>query len=677
MALQAFTMFLSAALLFQVQLLMGGRLLPWFGGGAGVWSACLAFFQTALLAGYLYAHAIGAWPARRQVLVHAALLALSLALFSIAPDESWKPQPEDDPIVGVLTLLSVHVGLPFVVLSASTVLLQRWLDVERPWALYAASNAGALLGLLGYPFLAEPLWTRSQRTLAWTVGYVLFALLLAWCGLRRWRAGDFGVRADEAAADAPRITTRLLWVLLPACSSAAMLAVSARMTQTVPPTPFLWVLPLAIHLSTFVVAFAGPRWYPRRLVAALFVLSLWPVLNAMYITGVDTWPRVVDSLAGRLGALAAGLFLLCLLCHGELYRNRPQSSRLSSYYLCIALGGALGGMAVALVAPLVFEGHVELSVVLVLTLLVLAVSFTREGWGRTPARVTAALAVLLAAGLGLRLAALEGALREGVVDHRRNFYGTLAVYELNEDDPEWHRFSLVHGVIEHGHQFQRQEWRGLPTAYFTPSAGAGLALTQLRPDGPRHVGVVGLGVGTIAAYGREGDRFRFYEIDPNVVLAARGWFDYLARSRAQIEVVVGDARLSLEREEPQAFDLLILDAFTADVMPVHLLTREAFEVYLSHLAPGGVLAMNVTSRSLEFGPTLAAMAESLSLTALSVESPRGIDGKGSASSWVLMTDDQEFLANPRVRARARLMPDVGAPVWSDERAPILDLIEWD
>lgn len=676
MLLHAITVFLSAALLFQVQLLMGSQLLPWFGGGAGVWTACLAFFQVALLLGYLLAHLLGRWTVRRQAFAHVALAALSIALLPITPGPGWKPEPGGEPVLDVLAILAVHAGLPCVVLAASTVLLQHWLEVERPWILYAASNCGALLGLLSYPFVLEPELTRGQRAELWTGAYLLFVALLAACAAMRWRAGNERAVPDAAEPAEEGAATRVLWVLLPGCSSALMLAITRELSLRVPPTPFLWVLPLSIHLATFAIAFTGERVYPRRIAAAAGILALWPAINALYSSSVDSWVRLVDSFAGRVAALSALLFCACLLCHGELYRARPRRGRLSAFYLSIAFGGAVGGSAVALGAPLWFDSAVELNVALVASTLVLVGGFARGSWHRRHARWATGAAVLLCGALAWRLEDLERRLRAGAIDQRRNLYGHLVVYELDRGDLEWHRLALVSGTIEHGHQLQNLEWKRRPSTYFTPSSGVGLALAW-RPHQKRNIGVIGLGIGTLAAWARAGDRLRFYEIDPNVIALAGERFDYLANCPAEVEIVPGDARLSLEREAPQGFDLLVADAFSAGVPPVHLLTRECFELYLSHLAPGGILALNVTSHTLDFRPVLAAVARALDLGAVLVSSPQGIDGKGSHSRWVLMTRDRAFLEDPRVLARSQPLGEAGERVWTDDRAPLLELIDWD
>ncbi len=665
---------LSAFLLFLVQPIMARLVLPLFGGSAAVWSACLVFFQTALLVGYLYAHLlVRRLGARAQGTLHLTLLAGSLAVLPLAPDPSWAPEGAGAPAARILALLATAIGLPYAVLSATSPLLSAWYAGRTgdplPYRLYALSNAGSLLALVAYPFLVEPAVSVRAQALGWSAGYAAFAALCALVAFGVARRDTPPVAATGAAAPAPPLAVRALWLALPAFTSALLLAVTAHLTQNVAPIPFLWVAPLALYLLAFVLAFAPGHWYRPWLA--------WPLLAAALVAMAAALAH--DGPGVPLGVLvplfAAGLFLCCLVGHGELARLAPHPSRLTGFYLAISLGGALGAAAVALGAPVWLPADIELPLLLggFAVVVPLAARAARPGpFG--PVR-WALLGGALAGALALALSLGETA-HESAGDARvlvRNFYGTLRVAD------GFGVRLLHHGAITHGTQLLDPQLAGRPTTYYSPDSGVGRALRAAAERPGLHVGVVGLGAGTLAAYGRPGDRYRFYEINPLVVRLAETEFTYLGDTPAAVEVVLGDARLSLARERRQRFDLLAVDAFTSDAIPVHLLTREALALYLDHLADGGILAVHVSNRHLDLAPLVRRTAETLGVHVTMVDAYGAApDDPGAyGSTWVLIARRAEALAHPLIREAAAPVPArPDLRPWTDDYSNLFQIVRW-
>jgi hypothetical protein len=586
----AWAIFLGAFLLFLAQPIQARFILPWFGGGPGVWTACLLFFQCILLFGYAYAHASSRWlPIRTQALVHLAIIGLSLPFLPAIPATAWQPSSAADVIGRVVMLLAATVGLPAIALAATAPLLQGWFTRVRrearedslhesqgsfsPYRLYALSNAnaGSLGALVAYPFLVEPLLARQTQAWLWAAGFVAYAVAAAASAWQVWQAAPQELAASDGADTRPQpaidITRVGLWFVLSFSGSALLAALTARLSQDVAIVPFLWVLPLAIYLLTFIICFERPEWYRRTAFTLVFagavVLLCWQL-------AVGERP-IVELIA----AYGSGLFVACMVCHGELHRLRPPVTRHTAFYLMIAAGGALGGAFVALVAPRLFATNGEVVATLCLIGLCLAFIHGRERttiaaggrrWSVWPMIGVATAALAAVTVVQSREAA------EGILARSRNFHGTLRVEDVCPDDPELHGHRLMHGTINHGAQFVDSVKARMPLTYYTESSGVGLAIDNLTVPTGRRIGVVGLGVGTLAAYGRQGDIFRFYEIDPAVEPIARKWFTYLDSSIGTVEVVTGDGRLALEREANQHFDLLVLDAFSSDAIPIHLLT---------------------------------------------------------------------------------------------------------
>ena len=681
------TVFLGAFLLFLVEPLIAKQILPWFGGAPAVWTACLLFFQLALVVGYGYAHATRRLGLKRQAILHGVLLVLTVATLPILLGSSWKPSGEQAPLSRVLLLLTASVGAPYVLLSGTTPMLQDWFrqlaPSGTPYRLYALSNAGSLLGLIAYPTLVERFLTVRTQAWGWSAAFVLFVALCVACARAATRtnaatepAADSPSSADPAADPHGRISglDAGLWTLLAACGSGLLLATTNQLCQDVAVVPLLWILPLALYLLTFIVSFAG--WYRRRWWVAIYVLAGGA---AGYVLANAESVPIVAQAAGLLTALTAG----CMVCHGELVAARPDARHLTAFYLAIAVGGAFGGLFVALAAPVLFSTYAELPLLfaIVPVLLFGAVARTRlrQQTGTIAAFIVLApiAVVIIAAVVALRSEARD----PNVVASARNFYGILRVV----DDPPGaagRQRTLYNGRVLHGFEFLDSDRRLTPTTYYGPGSGIDVALRQrtARVGGrPLRVGVVGLGTATIAAWGRAGDRFRFFEINPNAVRFGREYFGFFSSSRASVDVVIGDARLSIEREvaDPanrHTYDVLAIDAFSGDAVPVHLLTRECFGLYREALAPDGVLALHVTNQYLDLARVARGLAEDAGWEALEIDRAPDAELGVMKSKWLLATADADFAAAVRPRATAAT-PNRKPIVWTDGYSSLVSVLK--
>jgi SAM-dependent methyltransferase len=667
MPLYAVTIFTSAFLLFLLQPVMAKQILPWFGGSATVWTICLVFFQTTLLAGYAYAD----WTVRRltprtALHLHLGLLALSIAVLPIVPAAHWKPAGTEDPSLLILGLLAATIGLPYFLLSTTSPLIQAWfarrMPGRSPYRLFALSNLASMLALVGYPFLLEP-WTATRaQAWGWSGAYILFAVLCAAAGYASLRPGapaDPATAADaiktSADTEPPPTTGRqLLWIALAGMGSFLLLAVSNHITQNIAAVPLLWIAPLAIYLLTFILCFDGTGWYKRDILLSMAAAAL----------GVMAWtladPGMRHELMVQIGVFCAGLFIACMFCHGELVELKPSPRHLTRFYLMISLGGALGSVLVGIVAPLVLPAYFELGFGLAACALLLLWQVRRE-----PAvyGVLGLVAVMVTIGC-----AIWGVVEfyRSTILATRNFYGVLRVQEAGVVDPGSRR-TLVHGTIMHGNQYLSPVLRRVPTTYYTNTSGIGRLLEMLHPrKDPLRVGVIGLGAGTLATYGAKGDVYRFYDINPAVIEIAKRDFSYLSDSDATIETPLGDARLTLERDPPQRFDVLAIDAFSSDAIPVHLITSEALAIYLRHLKPEGVIAFHVTNRFLDLAPVVAALAQAHGLQSRLI-SDDGADGLASKSDWVLLARDDKLFARAELAEFATpIKPRPDWRLWTDD-----------
>lgn len=668
--IHAATIFLSSFLLFLVQPLIARLILPWFGGSAAVWTTCMLFFQALLLAGYAYSHFLIRKFAgtRTEAVLHTALLAVAVAMLPIAPSEAWKPLGDEEPTSRILILLAASVGLPYFLVASTSPLLQAWFARARPgedpYRLFAVSNLASLVALVGYPFVIEPFLAGRQQVSLWSWGFGAFALL---CAAVAWRTPRGVQVTEEAKAAAPVGKQQVLsWLALATTGSVLLLAVTNHLTQNVASVPLLWLAPLTLYLASFILTFEGRGWYRPRL--------LWPWV-LVWLLGM-AW-LLVDSdlhldLPLQLGIFLPGLFFGCFFCHGELYRLRPAPRHLTAYYLIVSAGGALGGLLVAVVAPLAFDAYYELGIGMVVLALLAALRFA--GLGLVPR--LASLAVLL----GVAGGATYDGLRHynDVLVSERGFYGVLRVKEYGSPGEEGHLRRLVHGAIMHGEQYLHDDRRRRLTTYYTEPSGIGAAIKS-RGAAPLRIGVIGLGTGTLAAYGRPGDLYRYYEIDPRVVEIARRDFTYLADSEAKIEIALGDARLTLEREAPQGFDVLAVDAFSSDAIPVHLITREALAVYLKHVKPDGIVAFHVSNRFLDLIPVVARLAKEHGAHAVLVNDDPDDedDSERSKSDWVLVSRDPAALEDPAIveRGAQSAQDRSGWRTWTDDYSNLIQILK--
>jgi hypothetical protein len=738
--------FVGACLLFQVQLIIGKYILPWFGGTTGVWATCLLFFQAVLLAGYAYAHWLtGKAAPRVQARIHAAVLAGSLGVMAltatlwrtpITPGADWKPDDARFPLWLILRLLAVSVGLPTLLVATTGPLLQRWYSYANagasPYRLYALSNLGSAIGLVSYPALLEPLLRIATQAWAWSAAYVGYAVMAALCG-RRAAASHAATEAETSAEPSPGARRQLLWVVLGALGSLMLLATTHMLTQDIAPIPLLWVLPLLVYLGSFIVCFEHPRWYKPEIFQPLLLAVVGMAIVIYRGTWLGTWMHIALFLLV--------LFACCMFCHGEVYRRRPGNTHLTRFYLAVAAGGVLGSGFVNLVAPLIFKGYWELPVGLALCAVMMALLAARDpdSWVKRgehllplalvlwaawvanfvfnpqfrslavyvqdwPADGLAALATITtvvaivrsergaeasrlnaAVLAGVVICAGAGVVWEGSAEYRaaewagRDFYGVLYVKREKTADPRFSFDKLVHGRTIHGLQLLAPDVRDYPTSYFAKNSGVGLLLQNIqRPASGLRVGDVGLGIGTIASYGRPGDLFRFYEIDPmdvRVAMGRYGFFSFIADSQAKIETVEGDARISLEREPSQQFDVLIVDAFNSDSIPVHLLTREAFELYLRHLrGPESVIAVHVSNKALDLPPVVEATAKSIGLEVAHVKS-HGLGDIISESEWMLISRSPAELMQPAIsQASTPVGSSRRVQAWTDDYSNLLQIL---
>jgi hypothetical protein len=639
---------LGAFLLFMIQPLMGRRILPVFGGSSAVWIVCLLFFQSLLMVGYGYAFVVSSRVApRRQGRVHLLVLTFAAVVLLFPADPLASLSDSLPPVLRILILLFVSIGLPYIALAATAPLMQEWFNRihggPHPYRWYALSNAAALTALITYPVLIEPALSLSAQKWCWTGGFLVYAAAVAWCaaGIGNTNAAASPPPDLRAPGARPALRRVALWTALAAAGSVMLLATTNQITQEVASVPLLWMLPLIIYLITFIICFDRERWYDRRVFGPFLAATM---TVAVSVLARQTAPYFWIQLVVYLATLFAG----CMVCHGELVRLRPDPRYLTGFYMALSIGGALGGLLVGLVAPMVFSGFWEFQVALAGCCWIGALAALSDRrwrgdrrlmWGRLG--VGAAL-VALSVALGLQVEVA----RSGAVFRERSFYGVLRVVEVH--DALGARRSLVSGRTLHGRQFLQSDRRRLATTYYAPATGVGLAINnhphRLAPsvaaDNSFSVGVVGLGVGTLAAYGRPGDRITFYELDPNDIDIANRYFTFLGDSPASVRVIVGDARLQMERElaagNADRFDVLVVDAFTGDAVPVHLLTAECMATYLRRLKPDGLIAIHVSNRSLDLGRVVRGLARLFKLRVALVSTPSDPATASTSANWMIL-----------------------------------------
>lgn len=692
----AITIGVGACLLFQVQFILGKQVLPWFGGAPAVWTTCMLFFQLLLLAGYAYAHLLSTrlGPARQRN-VHLAALALAVALLlarvflwpsPITPSDAWKPGEGDSPALAILGLLLFTIGPPFLVLSATGPLLQSWyarvFPGASPYRLYALSNLGSLLGLLSYPFALEPMLAVVGQGWLWSGGFLVFAL---GCGGAAILAGQAPVLADSPRSSPvpkdsqpPSAGRRALWFSLAMIASVLLLAITSQISLEVAVIPFLWMLPLSLYLLSFILCFEYERVYLRGLWVSLLLLGAGGTAVVIRL-GVDA-PMLI-----QLAVYLLTLFFACMVCHGELVRHKPDPRHLTGFYLLVSAGGAAGGLFTGLLAPNLFPDLWELPLSLVAAC---TLALVLAGRGVRPLRkfnirhVYTALATAYLIALGGVLAYHAHHELEDHIHVSRGFFGVLRVDQDVGENREL-RTRLRHGRIIHGFQFADPDLSRMPTSYYGPNSAVGLAIRnhprRLRSE-PLRLGFVGLGAGTLACYAAQADSVRFYEINPDVVALSSGdkpFFTYLRDAPGEVSVAIGDARINLEREPAQKFDVLALDAFSSDSIPAHLLTVEAVQLYLRHLRDqDSVLAVHISNRYLDLDPVVRGIAETLGLTVLRIDDAESND-MVYASDWMLLARDPAALSASELQVPAEPEPEQTGPwpLWTDAYSNLLQVFK--
>ena len=650
MYLFAVSIFLSAFLLFQIQPMIGKFILPWFGGTPAVWSTVMLFFQVLLTGGYAYAYwLIGRVRQKQQPVIHLSLIGSSIILlivFSffwtspITPAASWKPLDVGTPILDIFKLLIVSVGLPYFILASNGPLMQAWFSRQHPdrsyARLYSLSNVGSMLGLLAYPVFIEPSLSLRWQGWAWAGGFFLFGAVAGWVGIRN---GLLSVQMKPEtdpvkSAERPSFSLLSLWIALGATASLFLLSVTNQISQEVAVIPFLWILPLTLYLLSFILTFSGEHGYNRKIHSTLFVLStVWTLYVVFKATSLHVYWQIIPY--------CLLLFSACMLCHGELYRLRPPAKHLTTFYLMVSIGGAIGGIFVSLIAPVIFNGYWEFFVGLAMTMAILLTILRNNTNVTARARFITFVFVLVT-----MMLSVIGTFFSGALFAQRNFYGVIRVRKEMVGEPAYPANLMAHGITVHGLQFTSPDFRDQPSTYYAPGSGVELAIT----NHPRYrhglrVGMLGVGIGTLVAYGQPGDTYRLYEINPVVVDLAEGqggYFSFVKDGQADVTMVLGDARISLEqeltRDENQNFDVLVLDTFSSDSIPVHLVTKEAFALYLEHLAPDGVIAAHITNLHLDLQPIFWQLAKEYGLTMVRINYEGDTHG-GYASHWILLSRD--------------------------------------
>ena len=678
--------FLAAFLLFQIQPLAGKLIMPTYGGASSVWTACLLFFQVTLLAGYAYAFVLATLcRPRTQIVIHTLML---IGAVVMTEKHTWQQVLSFEiPVIDVLLLLSMNIGFAIVMLAATSPLLQAWFHCAHPstspYRMYAFSNAGSLLGLISYPFLVEPTLLLGQQVQGWAWGFVLYSILTIPVFLQVAKATRSGSKADsketEPTSSPPSMSQWMWWILLAACGVSILLSVTNELSRNVAPVPLMWVLPLVLYLLTFILTFEYEKSYHRNGYASALILL---------IVGLSL--RIFFSvMLLEVMMLLAVIFVGCMICHGELVSSKPDAKYLTLFYLAISFGGACGGVMISVIAPLLFNGYYEYGLSFLACCLIVLLAYRCDQWAvlndedrRSSQRSTVMVFTCMALALSGTALFVSSTTNQGTLIKRRSFFGCATVRRVDGPTP---RLELIHAGTVHGVQSQGEGQQRLPTAYYGPGSGVGLAIEYYQnrdPDKGIHLAAVGLGIGTLSAYLSDSDAVRFYEIDPMIIDLANTEFSFLSDARQRgvnVATVAGDGRISLQQEnsEPHAdpYDLIVVDAFSGDSIPSHLLTRECFELYWNLLATDGTLAIHTSNHFIDLEPVIRSQQVHDGVEALVVRDLPDNDME-LPSHWILLTNNRGLVESEKMsRYREGWANKDKMIEWTDDYSSLLRILK--
>ncbi|MGJ8682699.1 fused MFS/spermidine synthase [Paraglaciecola sp.] len=673
-------------MIFQIQPLASKVLLPLFGGGAGVWTTCLFFFQLFLLVGYFYAHTLSKLKnIKAQVLIHVCLVLCSYWVlpFELAHSEFSFTNPSID----IVWLLTVSIGLPFAILSATSPLMQSWFTFSRqtgnPYQLYAISNFGSFLALILYPVLVEPFVTLELQSILWTIGYVVFSILIGYIGFKLSKL-ETGVVSEKIGRE-PTVNTSIkhfvIWFLLSALGVVLLVSVTNAMSQNIPPVPFLWLSPLAIYLVTYIVCFGNIRFYKPNVWLVIYGITAFIALFIYFIGGQF-------DIATQVTLYLLILFSATMVCHGELSKLKPKTEHATFFYLVISLGGVFGSFMVSFISPLIFDEFTEYPIAIFSVFILFSFSALLKTSAKQDSSIKNTLIWFNNRTVMASISGVVGVLwllmfysmnllyQQFDLDKSRNFYGILSVKDIVQGDVEERR--LVDGSTAHGAQSLNEDVT-LPLSYYRPNTGVELVLSELSKDENIDVGIIGLGVGALGAYGNEGDNYHFYELNPAVIEFANRHFRFLKQSKANISVRLGDARISLQKEFDKGithqFDVLVVDAFSGDVIPTHLLTREAFKLYHQQITSQGTIILHISNRHLDLLPVVLGNAKYLGMQALLFSTQGG--KQEHDTDWVILTNKTSILTKMDFqKTRINLADNQLYTVdWTDDYSSILPILK--
>ncbi len=669
---------LGAFLMFLIQPLVGKIVTPQYGGVSQVWSVCLMFFQMVLLLGYAFTFWVSHLSLKKQAIIYIGTLLMSALLIQTQLGSAWEPPSDGDPVFHLLKNLFLHVALPCAVLSTTSTMLQNWYGITRkssPYHMYSISNFGSMLALLSYPILIEPVMTVGHTIQGLIWGYWVLSVLIIFCSIRVFCSKQANEPYEQVPSPPPS-KDMFWWLSLSACGTILLISVTHHLSTDVAPVPMLWLPPLVVYLLTFILTFSHEKVYYRQfyIYASQIAILLIPIITKLKL-----------ALPVVIGLQLLFLFFLCMVCHGEIYRRKPQTKYLPGFYLTIAAGGALGGVIVNLIAPQIFDSYTEFPLILlgigIVTLYFIVTD--RLLLFKIPIINNSYLALISAAVLFIYYM-FFAVPKANMMLAERNFYGATAV-EFIED---FNSLMLTHGQTYHGGMLRNkdtQEYQTTPTLYYAETSGVGIVhgfMRERRQEQPLKVGIIGLGVGTVATYGQPGDEITFFEIDPKIKDIAYQHFYFLQKTSAKVEILLGDGRLSLAKLAPQQYDILIIDAFNSDAVPVHLLTREAFGIYLSHLKPDGVLMLHITNKYLKLHNVVSNLALDAGYQGVSISDkkplPHGapsVYGVIFKDPWLLSHLEQSGFKERYPGASVQPMtshPNVG--VWTDNYSNLFSIM---